>query len=568
MCGIEVRLREVGMDARHRIGRRAAAIALVSALATVAGALATVHTVPERAAAATVAQTRPNVVVIETDDQTDESMRVMANVNRLLATEGVRFDNSFVSFSLCCPSRATFLTGQYAHNHGVMGNSPPQGGYTKLDHSNTLAVWLHRAGYHTALVGKYLNGYGSRATRMQVPPGWSEWHGAPNLPYLGFTLNENGKLITFPANQANYQTDVFAARALDVIHRVVPTPTPLFLWVTFVAPHSGPPRDPDDRGRGVLMGPSPALRHRNAFASEALPQPPSFNEADVSDKPTSVRRLPLLRPRAIAAVKEVYQQRLESLLSVDEAVGSIVSALQSSGELDDTLIIFTSDNGFMQGEHRIPAGKTVVYEPSIRVPLVLRGPGVARGRQVKDVVSNVDLAPTILDAANAKPGRRVDGRSLLPLAHDALANYGRDLLLETPQYAGIRTDRFKYVEYNGGDRELYDLRTDPSELQSRQNDQGLAGIRAELARRLAKLRTCSGPSCREGPRLSLRGCRRAAVRGADVRWVTGVRFWRQGRAVKTDTKRPFKAKLARRGTIRAQVVTRDGRSVTLTRVCR
>ncbi|MDQ3894067.1 MAG: sulfatase, partial [Actinomycetota bacterium] len=477
------------MPPRRRRAARAILLAAAAVLTAIAALAAATRTAPATAIAARAAaadQKRPNIIVIETDDQTDDSLRLMPNVNRLLVRQGVRFDSSFASFPLCCPSRATFLTGQYAHNHGVMGNSPPQGGYTKLDHSNTLAVWLQRAGYHTAHVGKYLNGYGQRRTRMQIPPGWSEWNGATTLPYLGFTLNENGQLKTYPANQQNYQTDVLGRKAVEIIRRQVPSAKPLFMWLAFYAPHAGAPADPDDpivgrnqgrnrRGRngGAMRGPSPAERHRNAFAGQALPRPPSFNEADVSDKPGAIRNRPLLSAAQIAGMTEMYQQRLESLLAVDEAVAGVVDALRASDELDNTLIVFTSDNGFMHGEHRIPSGKTVAYEPSARVPLVLRGPGVDRGRHVADLVANIDLTPTILDAANAKASRRIDGRSLLPLTRDRLADYGRDLLLETAAYSAIRTDRFKYVEYGTGERELYDLAADPYELVSRHDDPAL-----------------------------------------------------------------------------------------------
>jgi arylsulfatase A-like enzyme len=563
-------------------GRRLALLAVAVVVVGMAVVAAATRSAPQ-ASAASAAQTRPNVIVIETDDQTNDSLRVMSNVNRLLVQQGVRFDNSYVSFPLCCPSRSTFLTGQYAHNHGVMGNAPPQGGFAKLDHSNTLAVWLQRAGYYTAHVGKYLNGYGSRATRSIVPAGWSEWHGATSLPYLGFTLNEGGALNRYPANQANYQTDVFGAKAVDVIRRQTPGDTPLFMWVAFFAPHSGGPRDADDPpGTGALRGPSPAQRHRNAFASEALPQPPSFNEADVSDKPAGVRNRRLLTATQVGRIKEMYQQRLESLLAVDEAVAQIVEALRAGGELDNTLIVFTSDNGFMHGEHRIPSGKTVVYEPSARVPLVLRGPGIPAGRHVQDVVSNVDLAPTILAAAQATAGRVMDGRSLLPLAGDALADYGRDLLLETPNYAAIHTSRYVWVEYRSGERELYDLRTDPYQLQSRHADPALARVRDELARRLATLRGCSGTVCRRGPRITLNIARtrkpkavRLRLSGADAGWISAARFYFNGRQIASDSRAPYSKLVSRKrfgrnkfATLRVHVQTSDGRGVTLARRAR
>jgi len=552
-----------------------AGAALLTALAAIAAGS---RTAPDKAAAATAAaQARPNIVVIETDDQTVEQLRFMPNVKQLIADQGVTFDNSFVSYSLCCPSRSTFLTGQYAHNHGVMGNSPPSGGYTKLNHQNTLAVWLQRGGYHTVMVGKYLNGYGANGTEHDVPPGWSEWYGATKLPFLGFTINENGQLRTYPADQANYQTDVFAGLAVDAIRRNAGSDTPLFVWLTPHAPHSGPPADPDDRGTGAFRGPYVAAKYRNALSGQGLPQPPSFNELDVSDKPAAIRNRRLLNANQTARATEMYQQEGESLLSVDDAVRSVVDALRAGDELDRTLLVFTDDNGFMHGEHRIPSGKVVVYEPSIRVPLVMRGPGIPHGRHVADEVMNVDLAPTILDAANVTAGLTTDGRSLLPLAADRLADYGRDTLLETPQYSAIRTDRYKYVEYRTGERELYDLKADPYELQSRHNDPALARVRAELARRLATLRACNGASCRRGPRLTFAVTRvrkrlRLRVSGLDAAWVSATRFYVNGKLTTTDARAPFtklilRARLgpAKVATLRVHVTTSDGRGVTLVR---
>jgi N-acetylglucosamine-6-sulfatase len=443
---------------------------------------------------------RPNVVVIMTDDQTAESRRVMANVNRLLRDRGAMFVNSFTTYPQCCPSRATFLTGQYAHNHGVLGNSPPAGGYVKLDHSNTLPVWLRNSGYYTAHIGKYLNGYGSRDP-TEIPPGWSEWRGSVDpstYRFTGYTLNEKGVLTTY----AGYQTDVYATKAARIIRQRAPLARPFFLSVAFLAPHSGAPADPDDPGAGIAT-PSPAPRHRNAFAAEPLPRPPSFNEADVSDKPLAIRRRFLLPPDRVAAIRENYRQELESLLAVDEAVARIVTALRETGELGNTLIVFTSDNGFFHGEHRIAQGKNLAYEPAIRVPLILRGPGVPAGLRLSQRVANVDLAPTILDAADAFAGRIMDGRSLLPLVANPAMSISRDLLVERGpgdgQYVALRAANFLYVEHATGERELYDLRNDPYELQSRHADPAYAAVRDDLARRLAHLRSCNGASCRTQP---------------------------------------------------------------------
>ena len=483
--------------------------ALLAALATIGGEAESAG-----AAQAVSGQLRPNVLVLMTDDQTVESLRVMGNVRSLLAEEGATFRNSFVGLSLCCPSRSTFLTGQYVHNHGVRSNMPPSGGYYKLDSTNTLPVWLERSGYLTAHIGKYLNRYGTRDP-TEVPPGWSEWYGSVDpstYRFYDYTLNENGRLVTYGSDPGSYQTDVYRSKAVDFIRRRAPSRQPFFLSVAFLAPHSGGPREAGDPELGT---PVPAPRHHDRFASEPLPRPASFNELDVSDKPALIRRRQPLSPAEVAAVTENYQQRLESLLAVDEAVRDIVAALSTSGELERTLIVFTADNGFFHGEHRVRLGKVLVYEPSIRVPLILRGPGVRRGRSVEELVANVDLAPTILDAANARAGRVVDGRSLLPLTgkprpqpvrppgETERNEESRAILIEGPavpgverSFAAIRTPRYLFVDHVTGERELYDLVADPDQLVSRHDDPSLAPVRAELGRRLARLVDCAGATCR------------------------------------------------------------------------
>ena len=498
---------------------------------------------------------RPNIVVLMTDDQTVESLRVMEVVQQRLVAQGTTFESSFVGFALCCPSRATFLTGQYAHNHGVMHNVPPLGGYARLDHTSTLPVWLQRAGYFTAHVGKYLNGYGTEKL-TEVPPGWSEWYGSLDVrgdySYQGFTLNENGGLVRYPSRPDLYRTDVEAKLAADLIRRRARDKTPFFLSVAFLAPHAGTPIEPDDPAEPVAGTPAAAERHRDRFAGEPLPMPPSFNEADMSDKPAGARARPLMSPATIAALREKYQQRLESLLAVDEAVGRILAALAETGELDSTVVLFTSDNGYILGEHRIPSDKVWPYEPAIRVPLVIRGPGFPAGRVVKQLVSNVDLAPTILGLAGVRPGRLMDGRSLLPLVVDPRLEWGRDLLVETfaPTWA-LRTPWFLYVEHGSGESELYDLRTDPDQLASISGDPAHAAIRAQLAHRLRLLLACAGRMCRTPPDLRLelerRGCGapavRASVRGKDLAWVRQVTWYLNGRRLSTDASRPFRRRV-------------------------
>jgi N-acetylglucosamine-6-sulfatase len=534
-------------------------------------------------------QRKPNVLVLMTDDQAVESMRVMANVNALLARQGTTFTNNFVSFSLCCPSRSTFLTGQYAHNHTVMGNAPPAGGYDKLapTHANTLPAWLQKAGYTTVHLGKYLNGYGS-ARPTEVPPGWSEWYGSTDpstYRYYNYTLNENGKLVTYGTGAANYQTDVYNRKAVELIRRLAPSEKPFFLWVAFLAPHSGGPKDSDDPANQAT--PSPAPRHRNAFANVPLPTPPSLNEADVSDKPAAIRNRKLITTARLNGIRENYQQRLESMLAVDEAVRDILAALNATGELDRTLIVFTSDNGFFHGEHRIPAGKVLVYEPSVRVPLILRGPGIPRGVERTNPAVNADLARTILDAAGGVPGRRLDGVSLLPFARDPHKRSGRDILLETTTYSAIHTPRYVFVQHSTGEQELYDLAVDPFQLTSLHADARYKTLKDALALRLTRLRICAGDTCRAGPdvRLAVRyrrgrgGCvrsRRVAVRvgGPEASHITSVVFYRGAKAIKRDSRAPYGATVLRKRLglrptlVRAVVTLDDSRSASLDRALR
>jgi N-acetylglucosamine-6-sulfatase len=512
---------------------------------------------------------RPNIVVLMTDDQTLESMRVMTGVRQSLAAEGTTFDRAFVSNALCCPSRATLFTGQYSHNHGVLGNAPPDGGYARLDKREWLPVWLQRAGYRTIHIGKFLNQYGI-LNPTEVPPGWSEWYASidpSTYQFYGYTLNENGFLNTYGLdhNPLFYSSDYYAERAVSVVQRMGETRTPFFLSVAFLAPHSGGPPDPDDP-QGLATA-SPAPRHVDRFAREPLPGDSSFNEVDVSDKPSFIQSLPPIGAQRAAAIDENYRQRLESLLAVDEGVVRIVDALRAEGELDETLIVFTSDNGFFHGEHRVPAGKVLVYEPSIRVPLIMRGPGVPAGARRRQLVTNADLAPTILDAAGAKPGRTQDGRSLFRLLEDRGLEWGRDLLIEgapgvnQPAFDALRTYRYVFVQHANGERELYDLERDPYQLTSLHADPAYAGVQAELSLRLGLLSVCAGRGCRTRPpaRLAVRGCR-ARVGGTGLESVT----FRSARRLRLDRARPFGSPVGGRR-LRARIHTSDGRVVTLDR---
>lgn len=445
---------------------------------------------------------RPNIVVIMTDDQDASSMWVMPNVGTLIAQPGATFSNSFVSTPECCPSRASFLTGQYAHNHGVLTNWEPLGGYIRLDHENTLPVWLERAGYRTAHIGKYLNGYGVQVPPTTIPPGWTEWYGVVGGPFYNYQINANGELRSYGSTADDYDTDVFARLAVRFIERSQAFPgTPFFLYVAFHAPHVLP----------QTQVPVPAPRHLGRFAHAPLPKPPSFNEENISDKPSWVRVLRPFGPLVVGFITEDYRRGLEALLGVDEAVHDIVAALERTGKLQNTVIIYTSDNGFFKGEHRIPTGKGPLYEEGIRVPLIIRGPDLPEGVTFEHLVVNIDLAPTIAESAGAVPGLQVDGCSLIPLLRNPLIPWRRDFLIETwlnkesPIFAGVRTARYVYVEtfvLPRGEQELYDLSNDPFQLENLidgHRADGYGELIPQLKKRLQELKTSTGPACGQSP---------------------------------------------------------------------
>lgn len=494
---------------------------------------------------------RPNIVFLRTDDQDLASMNerfphgelVMQNVHELLAKQGTSFSNSFVTCSLCAPSRASFLTGLYAHHHGVTHNVLPEGGYYKLDHSNTLPIWLQNAGYVTAHFGKYINQYGQRpggepasdpavprgATR-EIPPGWTRWFTSFWFAYDNYYVNDDGAIVRFGDDPEDYHTDLMARKAVEFIAHP-PAPGPFFLVVDFIAPHNaldwrfdepghdhpGEAEESDDNHYPV-----PAPRDDDALARFVRQLPPSFNEEDVSRKPLRIRRsIPKMSPERIAQTELRYRKRLESLIAVDDAVKSICDALQAADRWKDTWVFFVSDNGYLQGEHRITNLKLWAYEESIRVPLLVRGPGVAAGEVVDRLVTNLDYTPTIVELARATPGFELEGRSLLPLlakpaTGDAAAakpkiDWRSDFLVEAPilHFAGLRTPGCAYVEYDWNDdgvvdeRELYVLEpdsirpaSDPFELDNRAQDKAYAGLIQKLSARVAELKNCRGAGCR------------------------------------------------------------------------
>ena len=350
------------------------------------------------------AAAHPDIVFILTDDMSYADLAVMPHTRKLLNDQGTAFRRAYVNVSLCCPSRATILTGRYAQNTGVHRNGGTGGGYkafvTNGNEEETIGVALSAAGYRTALIGKYINGYPG-SDRSHVPPGWSDWAAGMDDIYQQFDykLNVNGHEEAHGHAAADYAGDVFAGKALDFIDTSVKARKPYFLYLALISPHSPAAAAP---------------RHDKLFPDARVPRTPSFLEVDVSDKPPFYRG-PILSSAQIKVLDEAYRRRLRSLQSVDEAVAAIYARLKALGRLDDTYIVFTSDNGFRLGDHRLGIGKETGYEQDIHVPLIVRGPHVPAGRRTDALVDNADLAPTFAAWAGAKPPPDVDGRSLTPL---------------------------------------------------------------------------------------------------------------------------------------------------------
>jgi arylsulfatase A-like enzyme len=476
---------------------------------------------PARAAAAQLGP-RPNFVVIYTDDQVVAQLPYLWRTRDLIGEQGLTFTNSVTSYPLCCPSRASFLTGQYVQNHGIRSNGLEQNAeplprpdgeaepgpvgesatafVTNGAERGTFAVALRRSGYFTAHVGKYLNGYGIRGTASpprHVPPGWDDWRALrfPNgQDYWHSKMNINGELREF---DDWYQTDLLSTQAMRSLDRAVDSGDPFYLEFVPYAPHGG---------RGPIFAP----RHANRFRGVNAPRPPSYNEEDTSDKPFN---RPLLDTAVLDRIDRRWRAEARSLLAVDNAVARIVDRLRAVGELNNTVLIFTSDNGFYHAEHRISRGKFLPYEPAVRVPLVVAGPmipAVRRGTTVDAPVANIDLAATILDYARANARRTLDGRSLRPLFQNPVTTWNdraiylvgvRQPSCDCPRtFSGLRLgNRWAYWRWEGGTRpaELYDLRTDPDQLTNLANDPAHADVVAELEAQRQFLTTCRGDQCRQ-----------------------------------------------------------------------
>ena len=493
-----MRRSSAGSNGRRRRGR----LLPIAVAAAAALGLAGVATfAPGAVPTPTADAARPNVVLILVDDARYDDLTTLPAVKRLIGDQGATFTNFNAPFPLCCPARSTLLTGQYAHNHGVLDNKAPLGGFTKFDDEHTLATWLTPE-YTTGLIGKYLNEYKA----PYQPPGWDEWM-VPRATYnyLGrrWAINIGAGIET--RSYRGYQTDTIGMLAKRFIVRNSATDRPFFLFTSIVAPHAGNPAEHDDPR---FPTPNVAKRHRDAFAGMKNTDP-SFNEADVSDKPLRPSRLTAAE---IAGLTEVNAQRRESLLSAQSALKKIVNTLRSTDELNNSYVVFMSDNGYLLGDHRIRGGKVFPYEVATTVPFMMRGPGIIPGTVVRQPTGQQDFAPTVLamaDARAAASGFPIDGINLMPLMSDPDRRADRPIVIEAGpkspkasdyRFHGIKAKLgakvWKYVVRSNGKKELYDLTDDPHELTNVANTRSYRDTQAEMAGLLDDYQWCAAQQCR------------------------------------------------------------------------
>ncbi len=451
-----------------------------------------------RRPAAPPAASPPNIILIITDDQRwDEvhlipgtTVTAMPIVESRLLDNGVEFTNSFVTTSLCCPNRATILTGLYAFHHGVLDNRAPHGGATVFNDSTTLATRLQEAGYQTALVGKYLNDYELMAPR--VPPGWNRWAvfaGARLHPkYYHYQLtNEAGNSLRYGSLASDYSSDVLTQKAIAFITKASSDKVPFFLEVSYYAPH---------------IPAVPARRHSGLLSDLPPIHSPSFNEENMKDKIGWLRKLPPLTDSQIRLIDERRTRIFETLLAVDEGVEAIMDRLQALMIADNTVVFFTSDNGYVHGEHRLFKGKRCPYEECLRVPLIIRAPMfISSPQHDSRMVLSMDLFPTILELAGTSVPREIDGKSLLPLLQGSSEDLRSDFLFENwhfypeggnyfPTNVGIRTTRWVYAEFpRTGEEELYNLERDPYELQNVAGDPAHAALIESFSKQIKMIRS-------------------------------------------------------------------------------
>lgn len=451
---------------------------------------------------------QPNIVFVLTDDLSTDLVPYMPNVRRL-AQRGTSFSNYFVTDSLCCPSRATILTGRYPHNTGIFRNTGADGGFLAFHarglEQDTYATSLQGVGYRTALMGKYLNQYSPTQIRTPlggpyVPPGWTDWTVTGNgYPGFGYRLSRDVRVVRHGFGPRDYLTNVLAREGIDFLDESVAERAPFMLNVWTFAPHAPA---------------VPAPRDRHRFASLTAPRDASFNEADLLDKPPWLRDHRPLSDADIARVDATFRDRVRTVQAVDRMIGRLQRRLRTLGVARNTYIVFSSDNGYHLGQHRLTPGKLTAYDPDVRVPLIVTGPGVPAGRTVDAMTENTDLCPTFAELSGAPAPLNADGRSLVPLLRGESVPDWRDAVLiehhgnvngandpdlppagsgNPPSYEALRSKHELYVEYADGSRELYDAVSDPFQLRNLAAEAPPERL-ARLSGQLDALANCHGPA--------------------------------------------------------------------------
>lgn len=445
---------------------------------------------PPTGVASAQTKVKPNLLVVMIDDADLETLRDTPRLRSITQGKGVSFSESFVTNPLCCPSRATFLRGQYSHNTGVTSNGLPNGGYPRFEqrgnHKDNVVTRLKRSGYRTFMVGKYMNGFNNRST----PPGWDRFI------QTGFFRYKVDNASWQPLPENVWFDDRTGEVASRLIRNQASVKGPFFGWVSFHSPHAVM-----DGGKAV--GYVPPKRHKGKRADASLEAKPSRFEKDLSDKPRWLRDRVAKRGEVNPErVQQNHQSRVEMLEGIADNMKKILTALQQSRQYNNTYILFTNDNGFLLGEHHLTA-KSWPYEESIRVPLAIRGPGVPAGVVRREMVTNNDIAPTLLRWARLAQPNYMDGRALQPLLSTAPTSTWtrKQILIENadesnlPPYKAIRTREGKiYIEYSNMEREYYDLKKDPYQLNNTFS-QSPAQVK-ELSKRLQALKACKWGSCR------------------------------------------------------------------------
>ena len=475
--------------------------------------------------------TTPNILFVLTDDQdvTANSLDYMPNLGRIFRNEGMEFLNYFVTTALCCPSRSTIIKGQYCHNTGIWDNGDlnnstfQSGGFAKWIeeglHNTTIATMIQSLGYETFLIGKYLNGYSDGHADV-VPPGWDYWHGMTDTAYYGPHFSDNGKLLKVPKEV--YQTDYISETATTLLKKRSPN-KPFFMYLSPFAPHA----------------PSlPAHRHENLFNDKQAPRTVSFNPENKvqKEKPSWLGRLPKLTDKQIENIDEFYRNRLRALQAVDEMLVSLEETLKKIGEWDNTYVFYMGDNGQHLGDYRLPGGKRQAYDTDIRVPFLVRGPGVKGGLKVTEIVQNIDLMPTWVDLAGGKiPTSYVsDGKSIVSLlsktggtepavnefrsvslaemyggssnmggsAYSGMSGYEKGRFWNNT-YQAIRVingsdwasgANWLYAQWCTGESEFYDSDKDPRQVSNTVADVSSTQL-AMLSNLVSQLGNCKGAQC-------------------------------------------------------------------------